>query len=70
MVHSKRKRASGARFASHRSRAMRYDGVTLTPGPRATGGLPSYAENDVPQPQLDLALGFTNVKPPVSPCVT
>ncbi len=29
-----------------------------------------YAENDVPQPQLDLALGLTKVKPPVSPSVT
>jgi hypothetical protein len=31
---------------------------------------PGYAENDVPHPQLDLALGFTNVKPLVNPCLT
>src|SRR5262245_11532469 len=31
---------------------------------------PGYAENDVPHPQLDFALGLTNVKPPVSPCWT
>src|SRR5262245_26823867 len=29
-----------------------------------------YAENEVPQPQLDFAFGFTNVKPPVRPCRT
>ena len=29
-----------------------------------------YAENEVPQPQLDLALGLPNVKPPVNPSVT
>lgn len=34
------------------------------PGPRA------YAEKDVPQPQLDFALGLTKVKPPVRPSVT
>ena len=37
---------------------------TVTTRPRP------YAENDVPQPQLDLALGLTKVKPPVSPSVT
>ena len=29
-----------------------------------------YAENDVPQPQLDFALGLLKVNPPVSPSVT
>ena len=39
-------------------------------GPFLITPSPGYAENDVPQPQLDLALGLTNVKPPVSPCCT
>jgi len=30
----------------------------------------SYAEKDVPQPQLDLACGLMKVKPPCSPSVT
>src|SRR5262245_13432334 len=39
-------------------------------GPFRAGRGPGYAENDVPHPQLDFALGLTNVKPPVSPCWT
>src|SRR5437867_764010 len=39
-------------------------------GPFRGGRGPGYAENDVPHPQLDFALGLTNVKPPVSPCWT
>src|SRR5256885_1529079 len=44
----------------------------LGPGlPNFTSGQPPlYAENEVPHPQDDFALGFTNVKPPVSPWVT
>src|SRR5262249_18773155 len=41
-----------------------------SPGPFRGGRGPGYAENDVPHPQLDFALGLTNVKPPVSPCWT
>ena len=40
------------------------------PGPFSEARGPGYAENDVPHPQLDFALGLTNVKPPVSPCWT
>src|SRR5262245_52311471 len=40
------------------------------PGPFRGGRGPGYAENDVPHPQLDFALGLTNVKPPVNPCWT
>src|SRR6185369_3670839 len=39
-------------------------------GPVPCGSGPGYAENDVPHPQLDFALGLTKVKPPVSPCWT
>ena len=39
-------------------------------GPFVAARGPGYAENDVPHPQLDFALGLTKVKPPVSPCCT
>src|SRR5262249_35831952 len=41
-----------------------------SPGPFHGGRGPGYAENDVPHPQLNFALGLTNVKPPVNPCWT
>ncbi len=34
------------------------------------GAVRTQVVNEVPQPQLDLALGFTKVKPPVSPWFT
>src|SRR5262245_34414692 len=33
-------------------------------------GVLTQAVKEVPQPQLDFALGLTKVKPPVKPCVT
>src|SRR5262249_12994368 len=46
-----------------------------TPRARRTGPFirsraRDQAENEVPHPQDDFAFGFTNVKPPVSPCLT
>ncbi|MEN9797073.1 MAG: hypothetical protein RL653_769 [Pseudomonadota bacterium] len=36
------------------------------PGSWDLHGAAGYAEKDVPQPQVDLALGFSNLKP--APC--